>query len=432
MRYLFILLAALGCDDAGGTSTDPVTATDMGVSDSQFVNDSSGNDAASPDASMDASSDANVPSEWPDWRKGLATWQWHELPDTSLYSVQPSVVVSGQPDADGVSIAGGLYGRIDAWNGLAASRARNTLYSAANGGHADYAGNEVYAFELGVDAPTWRILRQPTAANLIRRGNYNDQIYSDYYDDGRPGSTHSYYALHFLDSRGAIVRFGAGSLYGTGNEANLKTEAFVLETNDWVPEGTYPEIIEGSRAGAINQTVCMDFENDDVYIGAADGVRRFNAATATYERLAGWLQAQDSVKGAPCIVDRARQRVVFFQDAYKPPNGGLVFSLTDNTLSEITFAGDFRNENTSWRESYGFMDVDGTYLLKTRSGDEVIRVNPQTFEATAVDVTGGDALPDAANGVQTRFQYFPQLQGYAYLPRHDANVWFLASPPARE
>ena len=78
------------------------------------------------------------------------------------------------------------------------------------------------------------------------------------------------------------------------------------------------------------------------------------------------------------------------------------------------------------------MDVDGTYVLKTRSGDEVIRIDPTTWDTTRVHTTRGEGLPDAANGVQTRFQYLPQLQGYAYYPRHDANVWFLASPPARE
>ena len=107
MRYLFILLAALGCD-AGGTSSDPVEPSDTGVSDVGVLE--TGVIDMSSDAPIDVSFDANPPAQWPAWRKGLMDWEWHELANTSLSAVSPTVLVSGQPDADGVGIAGAPHG----------------------------------------------------------------------------------------------------------------------------------------------------------------------------------------------------------------------------------------------------------------------------------------------------------------------------------
>src|SRR5690606_3388344 len=74
---------------------------------------------------------------WPTWRQSMGRWQWKQIPGTDLSSVAPNPRVPGA-----------LSARIDAWNGLAADTRGSLLYSAANGGHADYAGNEVYEIDL--------------------------------------------------------------------------------------------------------------------------------------------------------------------------------------------------------------------------------------------------------------------------------------------
>ena len=42
-------------------------------------------------------------------------------------------------------------------------------------------------------------------------------------------------------------------------------------------------------------------------------------------------------------------------------------------------------------------------------------------------VTGGSAMPDAYNGVHTRWQYLPTLGGFAYYPEAGSGIWFLAT-----
>ena len=87
---------------------------------------------------------------WPAWRKALSRWQWKQIPGTDLSTVVPSPAVPGAPST-----------RIDAWNGLAADTRTNRLYSAANGGHADYSGNEVVELDLSGESAAWRMLRVP-------------------------------------------------------------------------------------------------------------------------------------------------------------------------------------------------------------------------------------------------------------------------------
>src|SRR5690606_10492391 len=124
-----------------------------------------------------------------------------------------------------------------------------------NGGHADYAGNEVYEIDLSVDAPAWKILRQPTPMKFVVPSNASKGVFNDYYLDGRPSSTHTYYALNYLATRKAIFKFGAGSVWGTGNEKNWKTDAFSLVNNDWQPAGSWPDVVPDSRKDSLAASI---------------------------------------------------------------------------------------------------------------------------------------------------------------------------------
>jgi hypothetical protein len=296
------------------------------------------------------------PTDAPAWRDGMAPFSWKKLPTTNLMDLTPDPFLIDSVDSNGLPVLGGLYGRVSAWVGLAADPSTSRVYSAANGGHGDWAGNEVYELDLRQDVPTWVMLRAPTAPEYIFRGDYNFGVYPDYYLDDRPGSTHSYYALQFLPSFDSVFRFGAGSLYGTGNEANNHIDAFVLADNDWVAAGTYPDITP-TRTDAIAVAVCRNTVNDDVYVAATGRLRRFNAATSTVEELSGYIQNHTAMSYAACAVDSVRDRVVYFGDQYRPAaNGGLVYDILADAFSEITFTGEATTSVTSWREAYAYHD----------------------------------------------------------------------------
>lgn len=354
---------------------------------------------------------------WPAWRKPLARWQWFQIPGTDLSSIVPDPRVPGN-----------LAARIDAWNGLAADTRTNRIYSAGNGGHADYSGNEVYEIDLSVDAPRWRMLRAPTAAADIVRSDFSKSVYNDYYLDGRPTSTHTYYALQFLASRNAIFKFGAGSLWGTGNEANWRTDAFSLDNFDWQPAATWPDVLPNSRRAVTGASTCINPATDEVYVAAPGNLRRFDPASGTFTALAAWIENSSEVYARGCAVDAARNRVVFFGDRYRIPGGGLVYDLRSNTLTRFSFTGEGVADITG--KDYNFVWFDSRinrFLLKTGISDVVYAIDPETFAVAKVGTMGGATLPDAANGVQTRWQHLPKLGGYAYYPRYGSGVWFLAT-----
>ncbi len=355
-------------------------------------------------------------SEWPVWRRSIEPFHWHNIPGTSLAEAPLEIRVPGNPGT-----------RIGAWNGMAADRYTNRLYTAANGGHADYAGNEVCEINLSEDEPRWRILRQPTAPEYIVKSMTRDDVH-DYYLDGRPASTHTYYSLQFLPSRNAVFKFAAGSLWGSGGLANWKTDAFSLRNDDWQPAGTWPDVVPGSRKSVTARAICLDPSTDQVYVAAPRELRRFDPSTGEYELLSRWPNNSSAVFARGCAVDIDRKTVVFFGDAYHRPDGGFLYDIRANELREIRFSGEDADEIVKPHYNFAWYDVPSRrFLLKTRDGGKVHAIDPETFEVSIVETTGGAGVPDAVTGVQTRWQWLPALGGYAFYPAYRSGIWFLAT-----
>lgn len=342
---------------------------------------------------------------------------WTRIEGTDLGDVIPEPRVRGS-----------LKARIDAWNGLAADRGRSRLYSAGNGGHADYAGNEVYELDLASDRPGWKLLRGPSRNEDVLASNYNRKEYNDYYRDGRPASTHTYYALQFLASRNAIFKFGAGSLWGTGNEGNWKTDAFSLGNMDWQPQGSWPDVVEGTRKSSLGASVCIDPTSEQVYVAAPGRLRRFDPQVGRYATLAKWPNNSTAVRAKACAVDFVRRRVVYFGDAYRRPDGGLVYDIDRNAFRRIRFEGEGVADVTQKKYNYAWYEpAMDAFLLKTDEGRLVHVIDAERFTVRVLKPEGGDSMPNAANGVQSRWQRLPALGGYAYYPRAGSGVWFLAT-----
>lgn len=421
LQKVLVLAFVAGCGGGGGAEQSmascgrPVSVSVGSKADAACVDTGS-----TPIDGVAAHQPADVgladPASWPAWRRDVKAWQWVRIPGSDLSSVRPARPVPGD-----------LRNRINAWNGLAADVHHNRLFSAGNGGHADYSGNEVYSIDLSVDSPGWRMLREPSAPEHIVRALV-DGVRHDYYLDGRPSSTHTYYALNYLVSHDAIFKFGAGSLWGSGNEANWKTDVFSLKANDWQPPGSWPDVIpeEPSGRDATAASICMNPMTDEVYI-AARGLRRFDPATGTFSYLrARWPQNSSATYARGCAVDPVRKRVVYFGDAYNVPTGGLVYDVAINKISAISFSGEAAAEITKGASFAWYEPQLDRFLLKTNIADRVYAIDPVSFEVSRVPTVGGEEMPNAANGVQSRWQRFPNLGGYAYYARHGDGLWFFA------
>ena len=338
-------------------------------------------------------------------------WQWVEIPGSSLSTtavLNPTNNMMEHPS-----------GRIDAWNGLAANTDTNRVYLAAAGGHADWMGNEVYEIDLSVDAPTWRILRGPSAGNTIVFG-------ADYCTDGRPSSTHLYYALHFVRGKNRVFKLSAGSVWGSGNESNSNVDGFDLATNDWDPAGTWDA---GSpHNAAINRPYAQHPTTEDLYTFFGGAFRRWNAADGTWQRLADRpsYANDDVVYGSASAVDPSRSRVIFARNVYRAAmSQGLALTFS-GALSDVTFTGTNVADALGAQVAMRWLQSEDAFILKTDTSGQVLRIDASTFVVSALTTTGPNP-PDAVNGVFTRWQYLPQLGGFAYLPSHASNFWFLAT-----
>lgn len=433
---LVIAVASCASTEAAGTDDTandggPGAADDGGSGAANDGGPGAAGDGGPGDASDDAAPDAPyIPPDLgpvPSWRQGLAKWTWKELPATSITTVKVPDPFSGTMVAP--------TARIDAWNGFAADRDTNRVYMAGAGGHADWAGNEAYELDLHQEAPAWKLLRGPTMAPDVLASNSSTGTFHHYYADGRPSSTHLYFALHFVRARGRIFKMSAGSIWGSGNESNNKVDAFDLAKNDWDPEGTFAETPGGSPPSAtadgprIGRAYAQHPDTDDLYTYFSGAFRKWTAATATWSKLADKpsYAGNDVVTESASAVDPKRGKVLFATNAYRvAQHQGLLYDITANTLSDATFTGSAAATVVAKGQSMVFVPTEDAYVLKSKSAGEVIRIDPTTLAAEPI-TTAGPTPPSPMNGIYTRWLYLPKLKGIVYAPSGAANAWFLAT-----
>lgn len=132
----------------------------------------------------------------PAWFVNLAERTWTDIAGGTSYSgaawqkgarltdVAPSPLPSGGSGHDGI---------IKAYNGAQVFQARREYVKAAEGGHGDYTGNEIYALALGDEVPAWKRIWGPTPSGSRTGGDvpsYNAP--KIVYADGAPTTAHGY------------------------------------------------------------------------------------------------------------------------------------------------------------------------------------------------------------------------------------------------
>jgi hypothetical protein len=161
---------AAACDDpsddgsggAGGDGTSPPTTASTstagtGAQGSGPITSSSGG----------LGGGAEIPEEAPPWARNLIEGAWIEIGENTISDVDPANDPSANPNYPDAAPWHGNSGHaavVSAWNGGAYAYGLGDYGSLLiwGGGHADYYGNEVYAFDLGT--LTWSRLTDPYEA----------------------------------------------------------------------------------------------------------------------------------------------------------------------------------------------------------------------------------------------------------------------------
>lgn len=146
----------------------------------------------------------------------LAPGAWYQIPNSKMRDVCP-------PNEPAYDWHFHCQNVTAAWNGGAVDTTRGRLLL-WGGGHADYKGNEIYAFDFA--ALTWSLVWGPTPDAQIPSGGTHET-----YDDGNPGSRHTYSGLAYVPTTDSLLTMG-GSLWQSGSYSGA-TWAFSFGDGKW-------------------------------------------------------------------------------------------------------------------------------------------------------------------------------------------------------
>jgi len=256
------VLLAMGCGSSGDpddTAGDSSTAVESsGGSASLTTTDATGVDDTAPESSgadevgeSDASGSTGEPLPCGEDPSLSASEQMLvDMPADSWTSAPASdLLTTCAPVAEqfeGVALVIGCRGITEAWGGGAWDPLHRKML-VWGGGHADYGGNEVYAFDVATMA--WERLTDPTLPPFDM----------DPLPDGNPVSRHTYSGLQWLDAQQRFFAIG-GSRSVDGGGTNV-TWSFDVDAATWTnlapPEPPPVSYSHSTAYDAATQTVLL-------------------------------------------------------------------------------------------------------------------------------------------------------------------------------
>ena len=152
----------------------------------------------------------------------LKPGEWLELPDSRLDKVAfkwPAGVTYTLNNT-------GVAGVVGNWSSAAYDTKRDRLI-VWGGGHAAYAGNEIYVFD--VNALKWERVNDPSLktdpeGKLEKQGKYEDET---------PRSSHSYNYIQYVPAIDRFCVIGTAAHWPSGQSGSTFTWAFNFETRTW-------------------------------------------------------------------------------------------------------------------------------------------------------------------------------------------------------
>lgn len=387
----------------------------------------------------------------PAWRRGQAVNEWREISGSAMNLLVPT----NDPRTNtGIPSIIGPRGRMDAWCGLSIDTRSSKVWSAANGGHGDYFGNEVCTIDLLADAPAWQEWFAGSTGNVV---NFDSTTLAPThpsrarYLDGLPCSTHSYYGQQFLERQNRALRLG-GSIAPFGS-AYENVESFDVSrprgTQAWDLSSPFGMALGGTYGGwtpAIGWSCTKDPITERIYNVVQPRVWRFTPALSgiggVWDSLGALPDALNSGAMAATAIDTSRNRLFWLlgygsseahwcnlaNGAWTP--GSLPVS---SAAAAMRSAPGLSSGSGAQPYSSGMVyvpELDAFLVRQAAGGGRVFKIAAATLDVSDLPTTGGSAISDGApfggeQGVYNRWLLVPQLKGVVYFPRASSNAWFL-------
>jgi hypothetical protein len=290
-----------------------------------------------------------------------------------------------------------------AWSGGSFDTTRNRLV-VWGGGHADYFGNEVYAFD--VSSLAWTRLTLPSAGAF----DFNPEVLPD----GRPASLHTYDGLEYIPP--PVDRmFARGNSFGTQSDGTIRTWFFNFDLNEWEQKADFTaEVLQNMGA--------YDPVSGLIYTQGTKSLYSYNPGTDRWT----YLQANAGNSGyrnTTMAIDPKRRKMVSIGD-------GMLFAwdLTTPTAPATALSTSGATEIVS-AQAPGFVyDSVSDRFVAWNGGSPVYSLNMDTLVWTKVSAASGNAVTPtqvtASGGTFGRFQYIPSKNAFIAVNATDENVYF--------
>lgn len=330
----------------------------------------------------------------------LSPGQWYEVPNSHIRAVVPVPTPAGDPS-----------NVVDAWSGGTYDTQGDRLL-VWGGGHADYGGNEIYAFSLR--SLTWSRIWGPSPVAMIDAQFGGSCV--ETYPDGNPVARHTYGGLAYVPSINSMLIYG-GSEFCAGGNAGNDTWAFSLSGLSWQKKA-YPPAC--APCGDFGMVMAYDSVTGHVWLSSPSYyLYEYDPATNTYTVRSSAIGIGYGMSGA---IDTKRNRFVFV--------GSYGVEMFDLNLS-----GTIPLQHLSTTGATGIVgtkfpgvvyDPVSDRIVAWNGGASVYTLNLDTLVWTRVDPAPSNTVTPtagAAQGTYGRFQYSPSRNAFVAVNDIDQDVY---------
>jgi len=340
--------------------------------------------------------------------RALPARAWCAIKGSHLSDVVPSGTA-----LDAIRGNSGPAAIISAWSGGALDTKRDRLL-VWGGGHMDYAGNEVYAFNL--HTLRWSRLSDPSL-------DVSGDEASGVYPDGAPRARHTYGYLQYVATFDSLCTFGGAVFYPSGQTGDGAIRCFDLSAGTWSQRGT---LAHGGNIGAMS---AVDPSTGRIWTHGTADTAWLNEYDPSNQRATKHVKDQSGFLGYgfSAAIDPEAQKFVAV--------GGGQVRVWDLTRPD--------KESATWTTSGGDTVVDANnpgldYDARTKrlvawfAGTDVYSLD-LTTRAWTLETSSSTqpATPTAANTTGTfgRFRYVPALNVFVLVNGIDDDVFVYRLTP---
>lgn len=367
--------------------------------------------------------------------RNLQPGEWYEIPNSSLNeaNIFPNPIPPGNT---------GVQSVMTAW-GTAVYDTKRKQLLVMGGGHADYSGNEIYAFDMNTF--NWSRIWGPSPNSAIGCTEIHSiqDLYEgiipgcptsslsccnksfDFYFDGNPSSRHTYHAMEYIPDPYDTIWLNGGSLWIIGS-GSTSLYYFNLTSLTWENKGFFDLPYQNHDSGSVYDPI-----TDSMFVRSKYYIRQYNLTDGSmidrHRISAGWGSKTSAA------IDPINRKIIYLGESMGHCQMG-VFNIENNNFTLYSKSDLTGNTEIVCSTSPGleYDPIIGKFIAwggepdKLIFTDEVYIIDPVTLEISKRYPSAQNNITptwSAFNGVFGRFRYIPSLDVYILVNGISENVF---------